>query len=40
MTESTRTSALASRHRELGSDLEDWNGNRLELQHRPLMATI
>lgn len=26
MTESTRTSALASRHRELGSDLEDWNG--------------
>ncbi len=26
MTESTRTSALASRHRELGSGLEDWNG--------------
>ena len=26
MTESTRTSALASRHRALGSDLEDWNG--------------
>jgi len=26
MTESTRTSALASRHRELGSNLEDWNG--------------
>ena len=26
MTESTRTSALASRHRELGSELEDWNG--------------
>ncbi len=26
MTESTRTSALASRHRDLGSDLEDWNG--------------
>ena len=26
MTESTRTSALASRHRGLGSDLEDWNG--------------
>ena len=26
MTESTRTSALASRHRDLGSGLEDWNG--------------
>jgi len=26
MTELTRTSALASRHRELGSGLEDWNG--------------
>jgi aminomethyltransferase len=26
MTESTRTSTLAGRHRELGSDLEDWNG--------------
>lgn len=26
MTESTRTSVLASRHRELGSELEDWNG--------------
>ncbi len=26
MTESTRTSALASRHRALGSELEDWNG--------------
>lgn len=26
MTELSRTSALASRHRELGSDLEDWNG--------------
>lgn len=26
MTESSRTSALASRHRALGSDLEDWNG--------------
>lgn len=26
MTESYRTSALASRHRALGSDLEDWNG--------------
>ncbi|MBT4874045.1 MAG: aminomethyl transferase family protein [Desulfobacula sp.] len=26
MTESTRTSALASRHLALGSDLEDWNG--------------
>jgi len=26
MTESTRESALASRHRALGSDLEDWNG--------------
>ena len=26
MTESTRESALASRHRELGSGLEDWNG--------------
>lgn len=26
MTESTRSSALASRHTELGSDLEDWNG--------------
>ncbi len=26
MSESTRTSALASRHRALGSDLEDWNG--------------
>lgn len=26
MTESPRTSALAARHRELGSDLEDWNG--------------
>ena len=26
MTESTRTSALASRHTELGSGLEDWNG--------------
>lgn len=26
MTESTRTSALASRHRALGSVLEDWNG--------------
>ena len=26
MTESTRTSALASRHIELGSGLEDWNG--------------
>ena len=26
MTESTRTSALAGRHRELGSALEDWNG--------------
>ncbi len=26
MTESTRSSALASRHRDLGSELEDWNG--------------
>ena len=26
MSESTRTSALAERHRALGSDLEDWNG--------------
>lgn len=26
MSDSTRTSALASRHRALGSDLEDWNG--------------
>ncbi len=26
MSESLRVSALASRHRELGSDLEDWNG--------------
>lgn len=26
MTDSTRESALASRHRALGSDLEDWNG--------------
>ena len=26
MSESTRTSALASRHRALGSELEDWNG--------------
>jgi len=26
MTDSTRTSALASRHTELGSGLEDWNG--------------
>ena len=26
MTELSRTSALASRHRELGSGLEDWNG--------------
>ena len=26
MSESTRTSALAARHRALGSDLEDWNG--------------
>lgn len=26
MTESTRTSALASRHHQLGSELEDWNG--------------
>ena len=26
MTESTRTSALADRHRALGSDLGDWNG--------------
>ena len=26
MTESTRESALASRHRDLGSGLEDWNG--------------
>ena len=26
MTESTRTSALVSRHQELGSGLEDWNG--------------
>ncbi len=26
MTESTRTSALAERHRALGSDLGDWNG--------------
>jgi glycine cleavage system aminomethyltransferase T len=26
MSELSRTSALASRHRELGSGLEDWNG--------------
>ncbi len=26
MTELSRTSALASRHTELGSGLEDWNG--------------
>jgi aminomethyltransferase len=26
MTESIRTSALADRHRALGSELEDWNG--------------
>lgn len=26
MAQSPRTSALASSHRELGSDLEDWNG--------------
>ena len=26
MTDSPRSSALASRHRDLGSGLEDWNG--------------